>query len=158
MGHPMRLEITLPVLRSIVFYEALCFAVKLAYQRTRTKGIQDMLQFASDTKVQFQDDTFKYRSPVVGSHFGRTFLILARIWPGVPRHWLFPSAPGGHPPRLYPIRGLGLLPGAPNKENADEAVGIFGNAGRVWALPCDRTHLKKALCHIRPVVGRVINP
>ena len=41
--------------------------------------------------------------------------------------------------------------------NADGAVGIFCNAERVWALSCDRNHLKKALCHIRPVVGRMIN-
>ena len=54
-----------------------------------------------------KDHTFKYWSPVVGSYFGRTCLILARIWLGVPRHWLFHSASGGHPPRLYPIRGLG---------------------------------------------------
>ena len=85
------------------------------------------------------------------------FSLVARIWPGVLRHWLFPSASGGHPPRLYPIRGLGLLPGVPNKGNADGAAGIFDNAGRAWALLCDRTHLKKTLYHIRLVVGRMIN-
>ena len=29
--------------------------------------------------------------------------------------------------------------------------------GACGLLPCDRTHLKKALCHIRPVMGRMIN-
>ena len=36
----------------------------------------------------------------------------------------------------YRSSGLGSWPGAwgaPNKGNADGAVGIFGNAGRVWA-------------------------
>ena len=63
-------------------------------------------------------------------------------------------------PGFTPFGGLGLLPGTwdvPNKGNADGTIGIFGNVGRVWALPYDRTHLKKALCLIRPVVGRMIN-
>ena len=101
------------------------------------------------------------RSPVVGALFCRSCLIVARIWLGVPRHWLFPSASGGHPPRLYPIRGLGLVPGAwgtPNKGNADGAVGIFWQCrARLDFWTCDRTHFKKALCHIRLVVGQMIN-
>ena len=35
--------------------------------------------------------------------------------------------------------------------------GIFGNAGHMWALPCNRTHLKMALCHICMVVEWMIN-
>ena len=60
---------------------------------------------------------------------------LARIWPGVPRHWRFPPVSGAIPPGLYPL-GLGLLPGAwgtSNKGNANGAESIFGNAGHVWA-------------------------
>ena len=58
---------------------------------------------------------------------------------------------GPSPQAFTPFGGLGLLPGAwgaPNKGNPDEAEGIFGNARRVCALPCDRTHLKTALWHI----------
>ena len=38
----------------------------------------------------------------------------------------------GHPPRLL-LPSRGVLPGAPNKGNADGAEGIFDFAGRVWA-------------------------
>ena len=58
------------------------------------------------------------------------------------------------------FRGVGFIAwrlGRPNKGDADEAEGIFGNARRVWAFPCDRTHVKTALCHICPVLGRMIN-
>ena len=67
----------------------------------------------------------------------------------------------GHPPRLYPIRGLGLFARRP------EALLIRGMPTGPWVflamsgacglLPCDQTHLKKALYHIRLVVGRMIN-
>ena len=99
----------------------------------------------------FQDHTFtfKYWSPVVGSHFGRTCLILARIRPGVPRYWLFPSVSGGLPPRLLPPSGgLGSSPGAwgaPNKGNADGAVGIFGKCRtRVGYGPATGPILKRS--------------
>ena len=63
------------------------------------------------------------------------------------------------PPDFDPL-WLGLLSGAwgtPIKGNASRAKSIFGNAGRMWALPCNQTHLKTALCHICPVVGQMIN-
>ena len=54
------------------------------------------------------------------------------------QHWRVALASGGHPPRLYPLLGrLGFLLGswsAPNKRNANEAKGIFCNAGCVLAL------------------------
>ena len=95
-----------------------------------------------------RSNTFKYGSPVVGSHFGRMCLISARIWPGVPRHWLFPSASGGgHPPGF----GLGvvLLPGAwgAPKKGMPTGPKVFflalPDAYGLW--PCDRTHLKNGL-------------
>ena len=36
--------------------------------------------------------------------------------------------------------------------------GVFlAMSGAYGLLPSDQTHLKKALCHIRPVLGRMIN-
>ena len=51
---------------------------------------------------------------------------------------------------------LGSSPGtwgAPNKGNADGAVGIFGNFGRVWATALRPDPPKKALCHTCPLGG-----
>ena len=56
------------------------------------------------------------------------------VLPGVPQHWRFPPASGGHPPRFYPLRGvIAWRLRRPKKRNADGAEGIFGLAGRVWA-------------------------
>ena len=51
---------------------------------------------------------------------------------------------------------MGLLPdawGASNNGNADGAVGIFGNAGRVWATALCMDPPKKVLCHTCPLDG-----
>ena len=93
----------------------------------------------------------------------------ATLWSAVPAwgtdlaecwliDWRFPLASRGHPPRFLPPSGRGLLPGAPNKGNADRAEGIFGHARCVWvlALQPDPT-LKTALCQICTLVGRMIN-
>ena len=67
----------------------------------------------------------------------------------------FPTASGGLPPRLLlPSERFGLLPGAwgaPNKGNADGAVGIFGNSGRVWATALRPVPPKKGLVPYLPV-------
>ena len=39
---------------------------------------------------------------------------------------------GNTPQAFTPFGGLGQLPGAPKKGNADGAEGIFDLAGRVW--------------------------
>ena len=61
----------------------------------------------------------------------------ARIWPSVSRYFEISFGLRGPSPQIYtPSGGLGSSPGAwgaPNKGNADGAVGIFGNTGRVWA-------------------------
>ena len=104
--------------------------------------------------------TFKYGSPVVGSHFGQTCLSVARIWPGVPRHWLFPSASGAISPCFTPFGGWVYCPApeAPLIRGMPMGPQVFlAIPGACELLPCDRTHLKKTLCHIRPVVGRMIN-
>ena len=68
---------------------------------------------------------------------GQPCLTRARIWPStglLTHHFLRPQ--GAIPRAFTTLRGLGLLPGAwgtPNKENANGAKGIFGNAGCVWA-------------------------
>ena len=62
----------------------------------------------------------------------------------------FLHASGGLPPRLLPP-WEGVI--APNKGNADRAVGIFGNAGRVWAPALCPDPPKKALCHTYPLGG-----
>ena len=113
------------------------------------RGILSFLFFLGTEQIRCsQDHTFNYRSPVVVSHFGRTCLILTRIWSGAPRHWLFPSASGGLPPRLLlPLGGLNSSPGAwgaPNKGNADGAVGIFGkHRTRVGYGPATGPTLKR---------------
>ena len=66
----------------------------------------------------------------------RAMFASAQIWPGVSRHWRFPSVSGDHPPGFYYLTGGGVLPdtwGAPIEGNVDGTEGIFGNAGRVWA-------------------------
>ena len=63
---------------------------------------------------------------------------------------------GAFPPGFYPFGGLGSSPGAwgaPNKRNTDGAVGILGNAGRMWALGQRPDSPKKGLCHICPLGG-----
>ena len=92
------------------------------------------------------------------------------LWPAVlSRHgsgrvclgaWGIPSASGGHPPRLLlPSGRLGSSPGAwgaPNKGNADGAVGIFGKCrARVGYGPAPGPTIKKALCHTCPLGGAV---
>ena len=66
--------------------------------------------------------------------FGRPFYLWT-VLPDVPRHWRVPPASGGHPPGLYPLRGVGFIAWRlrrPKKGNADGAEGILGLAGRVW--------------------------
>ena len=95
-------------------------------------------RYQVSTKGESRADTEAFfTSPL--QLFGRIWQAMfasARIWTGVPRHWRFPPASGGHPHRLSPPNGgLGSLPnawGALNKANAIGAEGIFGNAGCVW--------------------------
>ena len=89
--------------------------------------------------------------------FGRPYNLWA-VLPGVPQHWRFPPASGSHPPRLIPPSGgLGLLPGAwgaPKRGMPTEPKVFLALPGACGLRPCDRTHLKTALCHIRALVGR----
>ena len=76
--------------------------------------------------------------------------------------WGFPTASGGLSPRLLlPSGRFGLSPGAwgaLNKGNADGAVGIFGNSGRVWATALRPVPPKKRPCAILSrKVGRPTN-
>ena len=63
---------------------------------------------------------------------------VARICPGESRQLEISSSLRRLSPRLLsPFGGVGFIAwhwGTPNKVNADEAKGIFGHAGRVWAL------------------------
>ena len=56
-----------------------------------------------------------------------------QAWPSVSRRLEFLYGFRGPSPQAFTRCGGGLLPGAPNKGNADGAVGIFGHAGCVWA-------------------------
>ena len=70
----------------------------------------------------------------------------------VPEDFLRPQE--AFPACFYPLRGGGSSPGAwgdPNKGNADGAVGIFGNAGRLWAPALRSDPPKKALYHTCPL-------
>ena len=101
--------------------------------------------------------------PLYKPSFRLAVLVEARIRLGV-AWWLdyFPSASGGLPPRLsLPSGRLGSSPGAwvaPNKGNAEGAVGIFGNSGRVWATALRPVPPKKRPCAILArKVGRSTN-
>ena len=76
--------------------------------------------------------------------------------------WGFSYGLRGPSPRLLlPSGRFGLSPGAwgaPNKGNADGAVGIFGNSGRVWATALRPVPPKKRPCAILArKVGRSTN-
>ena len=75
----------------------------------------------------------------------------------VPGDFLRPQ--GAFPQGFYPFQGgsPGVW-GAPNKVNADGAIGIFGNAGRVWAPPLYPDPPKKRPCAtLARQVGRATN-
>ena len=82
-------------------------------------------------------------------------LSAAQIWPSVSRYLEISFGVRGPSPKLLPPSGrLGISPGAwgaPNKGNADEAVGIFGNAGCVWAPALRPDPSKKGLVPHLPV-------
>ena len=68
------------------------------------------------------------------------------VLPGVPRHWRFPPASGGHPPRLIPPSGgLGLLPGAPKRGMPTGPKVFLALPDACGFRPCDRAHLKNGL-------------
>ena len=94
--------------------------------------------------------TFPLQWPFLSScwvAFGRPSYLRA-VLPGMPRHWRFPPASGGHPPRLLPPSGEGycLSPEAVPKRGMPTGPKVF------LALPdacglrlCNRTHLKNGL-------------
>ena len=69
----------------------------------------------------------------------------------VPRDFLRPH--GAFPPGFYSLRGgvIAWRLRRPNKGNTDGAVGIFGNAGRVWATALRQDPPKKGLVPHFPV-------
>ena len=90
---------------------------------------------------------------VIGTRFGRSVSRCLGI---------FLRPQGAFPTRLlFPSGRFGLSPGAwgtPNKGNADGAIGIFGNTGRVWATALRLVPPKKRPCAIvARKVGRAIN-
>ena len=87
---------------------------------------------------------------VVGTRFGQSVSRCLGI---------FLRPQGAFPPRLLlPSGRFGLSPGAPNKGNADGAVGIFGNSGCVWATALRLVPPKKKPCAILArKVGRSTN-
>ena len=77
--------------------------------------------------------------------FGRPFYLWT-VLPGVPRHWRFPPASGGHPPRLIsPSGGLGLLPGAPKRGMPTGPKVFLALPDACGFRPCDRAHVKNGL-------------
>ena len=79
--------------------------------------------------------------------FGRPSYLWA-VLPGVPRHWRFPPASGGHPPRLLPW-------GAPKRGMPTGPKVFWPCRTRVGFGPATGPTLKAALCHIRALVGRI---
>ena len=90
--------------------------------------------------------------------FGRPSYLWA-VLPGVPRHWRFPPASGGNPPRLLPLSGgwvYCLAPEAPHKGECRRGRRYFWPCRtRVGFDPATGPTLKTALCHIRVLVGRI---
>ena len=89
--------------------------------------------------------------------FGRLSYLWA-VLPDVPRHWRFPPASGGHPPRLIPPLGGGycLAPEALQKGECRRGRRYFWLCRtRVGFGPATGPTLKTALCHIRALVGRI---
>ena len=85
----------------------------------------------------------------------------AGIWQSVSRYLEISFGLWGPSPQAFTHFGwLGSSPGAwgaTNRGNDDGAVGIFGNAGRVWATTlCSYPPKKKSLCHTCPLSGSVI--
>ena len=97
----------------------------------------------------------KYRGPRGLFFLSSCWVALGRpfyLWtvlPGVPRHWRFPPASGGHTPRLIPPSGgLGLLPGAWSAPKRGRPTGpkvFLALPDACWLRPCDRAHLKNSL-------------
>ena len=87
--------------------------------------------------------------------FGRPSNLWA-VLPGVPQHWRFPPASGGHPPRLIPPSGgYCLAPEAHKKGECRRGWRYFWPCRtRVDFRPATGPTLKTALCHIRALVGR----
>ena len=90
--------------------------------------------------------------------FGRPSYLWA-VLPGVPRHWRFPPASGGHPPRLLPPLGFFfyyLAPEAPQKRECRWGRRYFWSCRTcVGFVPATGPTLKTALCHIRALMGRI---
>ena len=73
----------------------------------------------------------------------------------MPRHWRFPPASGGHPPRLIPPSGGWVYCLAPQKGECRRGRRYFWPCRtRVGFGPATGPNLKTALCHIRALVGR----
>ena len=96
-------------------------------------------------------------SPVLGLHSVGPSNLWA-VLPGVSRHWRFPPASGGHPPRLIAPSGgwvYCLAPEAPQKGECRRGRRYFWPCRtRVGFGPATGPTLKTALCHIRALVGR----
>ena len=86
-------------------------------------------------------------------------LSAAWIWPSVSQYLDISFGLRGPSLQAFTPFGRGSSPGAwdtYNKGNANGAVGIFGNAGRVWATALRSDPPKKALCHTCQLGGAVI--
>ena len=101
--------------------------------------------------------------PKFGSYLSSCWVAFSRpsyLWAvllGVPRHWRFPPASGGHPPRLVPPSGgfNCLAPEVPQKGECRRGWRYFWLCRtRVGFGPATGPTLKTALCHIRALVGR----
>ena len=87
--------------------------------------------------------------------FGRPSYLWA-VLPGVPRHWRFPPASGGHPPRLIHTSGGWVYCLAPQKGKCRRGRRYLGPyRTRVGFGPATGPTLKMALCRIRALVGRI---
>ena len=65
-----------------------------------------MKEASAAKNTEFPGDFFFLSSCWVA--FGRPFYLWT-VLPDVPRHWRVPPASGGHPPRLIPPSGVGLI-------------------------------------------------
>ena len=123
--------------------------------RLKWSSLSSIWKRLQAAKIQRSPRTFLLSSCWVA--LGRPFYLWTVLL-GVPRHWRFPPASGGHPPRLIPPSGGGvycLAPEAPQKRECRRGRRYFWPCRtRVGFGPATGPTLKTALCHIRALVGR----
>ena len=140
------------------------------YGLNQTPGSSAIHRFRESPRgpLHIQYPLQQIRQINIGLHLSRCRVALrpavlsaARIWPNVSRYLEISFGLRGPSSQAFTPFGRGSSPGswgASNKGNADGAVGIFRNAGRVWAPALRQDPPKKRPCAtLARQVGRATN-